>query len=241
MVKQNDLLADLHVHSLNSALGLSTLHEILCGARRSGMRYVGIVDTACTQLLVDTLAGLSSETGVKIIPGVEYTEAISGSGSIDNAYSIMGVHPTEVVSSAIATANNYFECFSNVLGGSAVHGIAHLHKHLPALLAESELAIFYSMMMTFMKDTGKWLEVSPWTTPQEKRALNHILSLAEKESGIKIVFGTGAKYCEDVGRFHDVLELFNTFNIDRKRVINTDETALSQLYDATHRKHSADS
>jgi len=235
MVKQHEILADLHVHTLTSDTGLSTLHEVLCGARRSGMRYVAITDNekSCHQPRIDTLAKINSETGVKVIPGVEYVEALSEPGTRNGAYALMGIHPTAITNSAICTANNYFENWCNVLQASNVRTVAHLHKHLPSLLEESELANFYSLAVSFIRETNMWIEISSWSCPQEKRALNHLLSLLEKEKKIELVFGTGAKYCEDVGRFHDVLELFNTFDIKPKRVININEMALDKLYNST--------
>lgn len=242
MVKQHDILADLHVHTLSSDGGLSTLHEMLCGGRRSGMRYIAVTDIAqtCTQRHINQLSTLSSETGIKVIPGVEYMDVLSVTNSRSAAYMIMGIHPTETICSTICTANSYFEMWLNAVQGSGIRAIAHLHKHLPYLLDETELVAFYSLAISFLRDADIWLEISPCDSQQEKRALSILLSLLEKERGINIVIGSGAKYCEEVGRFHDVLELFNTFDINQKRVVNTNEATLSMLYTNTHPVASSD-
>jgi histidinol phosphatase-like PHP family hydrolase len=196
------------------------------------MRYVLVADTFHEH--VGILRRVESQTQIKVIAGAEHESALYEMPEVPGAVEFASIYATPQTKFIEGSAASFFEAWSKAISESKVKVVTHLHRFLPELLPEGELVSFYSRAVKYIVEQGLWLEVSPWFTDLEKRAANHLLTSIEKKKQVKVLLGTCAEYCEQVGRFHDVLSLFNTFEIDQKRVINTDEVVLAQMYSGCH-------
>lgn len=230
-------LLDLHCHTLSSGHAYSTLEEMIQGAKRNGVKVMGMSDHAPTmpgaphRYFFQNLVVLPSEVdGVTILKGVE-ANIIDFDGNIDMDehdlknldYVIASFHPPCI---DFGTIEENTSALLKVMENPYVKVIGHPD--------DSRYPLDYEKVVLAAKKNSVALEVNNSSlNPGCFRIGAHenaatFLKLC-KEHSVKIIFGSDAHISFDVGAFHNCLELAEKVDFPKELIINYNSELINDL------------
>lgn len=252
MIKQKDIIADLHIHTIASLHAHSTLYECIQEAAENGMKYIAITDHYYgdgTELYrkneVNRLANLeksvvSTKCGVKVVGGAEFNI----SQNVDKweklkklAWKLVGVHGwfLDRESTTLDELFGYFEDAAN-----RYDVFAHIERELHRIdhckygssLTE-EIKLFLKRLVLLAKEKNIILELNESSLAVDKEGncdrVRYWLSFA-KQQDVLISIGTDSHYCEQVGIFSNAIDVLNEVHYPKEKVINCNEDILRKLF-----------
>lgn len=252
MIRQKDIIADLHIHTLASLHAHSTLHECIQEAAENGMKYIAITDhyygdgtelyrkNEINRLVNLEKCVLTTKYGVKVVGGAEFNI----SQNVDKwerlkkiAWKLVGVHGwfLDRESTTLDVLFGYFEDAANKYDAFAhiereLHRIDHC-KYGSSLT--EEIKFFLRRLVLLAKEKNVILELNESSLAIDKEGtcnrVMYWLSFA-KQQGVLISIGTDSHYCEQVGVFSNAIALLNEVHYPKEKVINCNENILRKLF-----------
>lgn len=252
MIRQKDIIADLHIHTLASLHAHSTLHECIQVAAENGMRYIAITDhyygdgtelyrkNEINRLVNLEKCVLTTKYGVKVVGGAEFNI----SQNVDQwerlkklAWKLVGVHGWFLnrESTTLEALFDYFQDAAN-----RYDAFAHIERELNRIdyckygrsLTE-EIKLFLKRLVLLAKEKNIILELNESSLAVDKEGnsdrIMYWLSFA-KQQGVLISIGTDSHYCEQVGVFSNVINILNEVHYPKEQVINCNENILQKLF-----------
>lgn len=220
------ILVDTHTHTVSSGHAYSTLYENAKVARRKGFEMIAITDHgpsmegASTRLHFSNMRVFPKKiSGVRILKGIE-ANIIEYDGTVDLKevylkkldFVIASLHdiclePADVQKNTSAYIGALKNPLIDALG----------HPGNPRFDIDIEKVVLAA------KEYGKFIEINNHSFKSRKGSYENCKNFALlcKENGVKVVCGSDAHYCENVGRFGNVLELFKEVNMPEELVMNT--------------------
>lgn len=230
-------LLDLHCHTISSGHAYSSLEEMIQGAKRNGVKVLGISDHAPSmpgsthRYFFQNLIVLPDEVdGVILLKGVE-ANIIDFDGNIDMTdkeldhldYAIASFHPPCIDFGTIEENTN---ALLNIMKNPKVKVIGHPD--------DSRYPLDYELVVKAAKQEDVALEVNNSSlNPGSFREGAHgnvetFLKLC-KENKTKVIFGSDSHISFDVGAFHNCLEAAKKVNFPMELVVNYNTELINNL------------
>lgn len=248
MIEKKDIIADLHIHTISSLHGYSTLKECIDCAVDNGMRYIAITDhyyndgTALDRknevnriVYLEKRAG-STRRNVRVIGGAEFniSQDIPEWNKLKNLrWKLIGVHGW-FLDREETTLDELYQYFYEAAGRFTA--FAHIERELHKIehckygnVLTAEVKDFLSKVVMIAKRTDTVLELNESSlVTDEAGAYEKVLfwMTIAKENGNVISIGSDSHYCEEVGRFESAIELLNLVNFPKERILNCNERLL---------------
>lgn len=250
MIREKDILADMHTHTLFSKHAYSTVKENIEVAKEKGLKYLAITDHYYgngdeldkkneinrIQYLGERVNPCDGE--IIIIPSAEFNlnqEVFTFEKLNGLAWKPIGLH-NWFVDTPNLTLDNVFDLFVEVhkKGHNAfVHIERELHKINHGKYSFDELIEGLKRIIDYAKENDIWLEVNESTiVVNDGGATQRLYSWLRyaKENGNKIYLGTDAHYCDEVGVFHNVLYMLNDLEYPKELILNCNLNQLNELF-----------
>ena len=230
-------LLDVHCHTISSGHAYSSLEEMIQGAKRNGVKVIGISDHAPTmpgsthKYFFQNLIVLPKEVdGVIVLKGVE-ANIIDFDGAIDMTdkeldhldYAIASFHPPCIYFGDIEQNTN-----------AVINAMKHPKVKIIGHPDDSRYPLDYERVVKAAKENDVALEVNNSSlNPGSFRVGAHenaatFLKLC-KESGTKVIFGSDSHISFDVGSFDNCLELVKKVDFPMELVINYDKDLINNF------------
>lgn len=230
-------LLDLHCHTISSGHAYSTLEEMIQGAKRNGIKVLGIADHAPSmpgaphKYFFQNLIVLPKEVdGITLLKGVE-ANIIDFDGNIDMSekelkhldYAIASFHPPCIDFGTIEENTN---AILKVMENPYVKVIGHPD--------DSRYPLNYEQVVVAAKKNNVALEVNNSSlNPGSFRVGAHenaerFLKLC-KENKTKIIFGSDAHISFDIGAFHNCLKIAEKIDFPKELIVNYNSELINDL------------
>ncbi len=230
-------LLDLHCHTLSSGHAYSTLEEMIQGAKRNGIKVLGIADHAPSmpgaphKYFFQNLIVLPKEVdGVTVLKGVE-ANIMDYDGNIDMSdkelkhldYAIASFHPPCIDYGSIEQNTN---AVLKVMENPYVKVIGHPD--------DSRYPLDYEQIVLAARDNNVALEVNNSSlNPGSFRVgahenAEHFLKLC-KANQTKVIFGSDAHISFDVGAFHNCLKIAEKVGFPKELIVNYNAELINDL------------
>lgn len=230
-------LLDLHCHTISSGHAYSSLEEMIQGAKRNGVKVLGISDHAPTmpgsthRYFFQNLIVLPDEVdGVILLKGVE-ANIIDFDGNIDMTekelnhldYAIASFHPPCIDFGTIEENTN---AILNIMKNPKVKVIGHPD--------DSRYPLDYELVVKAAKQEDVALEVNNSSlNPGSFREGAHgnvetFLKLC-KENKTKVIFGSDSHISYDIGAFHNCLKAAKKVDFPMELVVNYNPELINNL------------
>lgn len=253
MIKEKDVLADLHTHTTASLHAYSTLKENLDIAKERGLKYIAITDhyfhdgsvvnqkneTARIQYLEKRVN--MYETDIYVFGGAEFNlnHPIAYWEKLKNlSWKLLGLH-SWFVDIPWATLEDIYGYFQSE--ADKHHAFAHIEREIEKLNhgayntddgeLHPEVKRFLCAMCDLAKEKNKFLEVnesSILTNKYCEARMRYWLKYAKQNRNL-ISMGTDTHYCMDVGIFTKVLSLLNEVDYPKELILNCNQNMLEAL------------
>ncbi len=252
MIRQEDIIADLHIHTLASLHAYSTLRECIREAAGNGMKYIAITDhyygdgtelyrkNEINRMVYLEKCAISTKYGVKVVGGAEFniSQNVNKWEKLKKlAWKLVGVHGwfLDRESTTLDALYDYFEEAAN-----RYDVFAHIERELHRVdsckhggrLTE-EIKLFLRRLVLLAKEKNIILELNESSLKDDKEGaydrLLYWLAFA-KEQGVLISVGSDSHYCEQIGIFRNAVDVLNEVYYPREKVINCNENLLQKLF-----------
>ncbi|MDY7033936.1 MAG: PHP domain-containing protein, partial [Thermodesulfobacteriota bacterium] len=241
LVREDEIIADLHVHSIYSDGGHS-IREIADKAMKRGYQYVAVTDHSQSLgiaggMSIDTLTAKISEikdinrqlSGFRILSGTEVD--IRMDGTLD--------YPDEILSKldvVIASIHSGFKRSSHEQTMRIIQAMRNPHVHIIGhltgrLLGEREgYEVNLGDVLKAASETGTALEINAY--PQ-RLDLNDIGCRRAKEFGVKVVINSDAHILSQMDHMELGVSVARRGWLEREDILNT--LNLEAFLQATHK------
>lgn len=253
MIKEKDILADLHTHTIASLHAYSTLKENIDVAKERGLKYIAITDhyfndgtdlnkkneTARFQYMEKRLN--QYEKDIYIFGGAEFNlnhQIAYWHKLKDLSWQLVGLHSL-FVDIPWVTLEDIYNYFAK--SADKHHTFAHIEREIEKLNhgayntengeLHHEVKEFLCAMCDLAKQKNVFLEVnesSIFTNKECEARMRYWLAYA-KQNRNYISMGTDAHYCMDVGIFTKVLTLLNEIDYPKDLILNCNKDMLEAL------------
>lgn len=231
-------LIDLHTHTISSGHAYSTIKENIDCAREKGLKYLGMSDHAPKMpgtahiYHFHNLRAIPKEVdGVNVLKGAE-VNILDFDGSLDLAtddlnsldYAIVSLHAPCIAS---GTKEENTMAVINAMKKPNVKIVGHLDdsrypiNYEEVVKKAKELGILLELNNSSLKPNG--FRVGAWGNDKE------MLSLC-KEYKAKIIFGSDAHICYDVGKFDNCIKLINEIGFPEELIVNYNEEDIKNIF-----------
>ena len=230
-------LLDLHCHTISSGHAYSSLEEMINGAKRNGVKVIGISDHAPSmpgsthKYFFQNLIVVPNEVdGTIVLKGVE-ANIIDFDGKVDMTdkemdhldYAIASFHPPCI---GFGTIEENTNAILEVMKNPKVKVIGHPD--------DSRYPLDYEKVVKAAKKEDVALEVNNSSlNPGSFREGAHgnvetFLKLC-KENGTKVIFGSDSHISFDVGAFHNCLDAVKKVDFPMELVVNYNKDLINNL------------
>lgn len=251
MIKQSDIIADLHMHTIASQHAYSSLSEMINVSKQAGYKYIAITDhlfqnqdpllqkneTARIEYLSSRMI---FEKNIKVIGGVELN---LNQTPIDiekfkkaKCWRPVGLHSWFVDFDTI-TLDDLYELFLEKTENNICTAFAHLEREWYRINPKyenltPETKKMFEKIVKLAKEKNIYLEVNETSflfnehNPTEQ--LYYWLGIA-KEMNCPIYLGSDAHFYNEIGHFDNCLKALNYFNYPKDLILNLDENKLETI------------
>ena len=230
-----NIIADLHIHTIKSYTGNSTLKEIVGAAGQENISCIAVTDygpkaNSSKRELFRYISYLPERvSNINIIRGIEAEVMDLHSGNIDitnsdsenfdwiiGAYHGISEYDKQILSNSILT-NMYLNMAVNPI----LNTISHLERE--------DCGFDISKVLLAMKENGKVVEISAANfckkPEQIKKRLMTIIKTCKDEK-IPVCIVSNSHYYSEVGKFQDIKEYLESIQFPSDLVINSDKDML---------------
>ena len=254
MIEKKDILADLHIHTIGSVHGFSTLNECISSSVRNGMKYIAITDHYYedgTEINkkneISRLVHLEHEASqtmydVRVIGGAEFNigQDVADWSKLEKLkWKLIGIHgwflhrgsvDFDTVMQYYKSAAEKYKAFSHIERG--LHKIGTTHPESPL---SNDIAEFLRSVVFLAKEKNVILEVNESSLRLKKSGdyerMCYWIEIAKKNENI-ISLGSDSHYCENIGRFDCAIEFLNHFGFPKDRILNCNKDMLEDKFSA---------
>lgn len=252
MIKNTDILADLHTHTIFSKHAYSTVKENIEEAKKQNLKYIAITDhyyhdgieieqkneTCRIQYLEKSVN--SYEKNIRVVGSAEFNlhQDIHSWDKLQKLnWRPIGLHTwfMDIPNSNLEDIFRAFKIASDK-HNAFVHIERELHKVDGGKYGDkltTDVKLFLEAICHLAKEKDIFLEVneSSLITNDGGAAvrLKYWLNFA-KDNGNKIYLGSDAHYCLEVGKFDTALKLLNEINYPKELILNCNEELLNELF-----------
>ena len=258
MLNKEDILADLHTHTIFSGHAYSTLKEHIDELCSMGSyEFIGVTDHYFDDLVPlhkkNTSARLNYckdrfnrfDIGIKVINGAEfnighYPQELYYVSNLD--WKIIGLHNWMYSLDRKSLKQVEEEIlFSLSLNMIKFNGLAHIERELHklengkySLGISSEIEKFFDNIINFCKVNEIAMEVNESSIVfNEGSSVDRLKCWVKKakENGNYIYLGTDAHSSYEVGKFDNCIKLLNDIDYPKSLILNCDRERLKELSD----------
>lgn len=228
-----NIIADMSVHTVSDAAGLSTVKENAEIAKMRGMRCIAITDHATgimgapAQRHYDVIRkyGPKNIDGVDILYGIEMhmmglkeldldkdAEKI-----IDTDWTLVGYHPNFISRNIQTDATTLTRAYCQLLDSPYLMVLSHPDRF--------GCVFDYEKVASEFRERGRLIELNNASLVygnEDVRKSSYALMSACKKNGAPIVVSSGAHYCGEVGDFALSVELLESLNFPQDLILNVD-------------------
>ncbi|MDK2895949.1 MAG: putative hydrolase [Candidatus Atribacteria bacterium] len=231
----NQVVGDLHIHTLASGHAYSTVWEIAQVAKKEKMEIIGISDHgpsmpgAPQAMYFEARGHFPREIeGIKMFMGAE-VDIVDKEGKLDLPdrvlkkldYAIVSFHPQVFLGLSLEENT---EILLRVLDHPWVEIVAHL--------GNPKYPIDYQAVVKKAVACGKLIEInnSSFSISRRGSAENcQQIALAMKAEGGKLMVTSDAHYCGEVGNYEDALDMLREIQFPEERIINLSREKLEDF------------
>lgn len=220
------LAADLHIHTIASGHGFSTIQEMAQTAAEKGLKMLGFTEHGPTlpggphiYFFYNLRIVPTQMYGVEILRGVE-ANIVDKEGNLDLPTEILdhldliwaGFH---LYQSPPWGKEQNTRALIKALQNPYVDGIVHP--------GNPEFPIDAKAVVQAVRETGKVLEINNSSTLSRKGSHENCLEIAclAKEMGAKVMVNSDAHISYDIGRCDRVLSLVQEAGLQEEDILNT--------------------
>lgn len=250
MIRPEDIIVDMHTHTLFSKHAYSSVLENMEIARQRGLKYVAITDHYFAngddlekknevnriKYLEQRVNGFDNAP-VKVIGSAEFNlgqEVYTPEKLGSLKWKPIGLHNWFVDTANLSLDDVYGLFVESAEKGytSFVHIERELHKVAQGKAPLDEQIKMLKAIVDYAFKKNIWLEVneSSISTNEDKtieRLFNWLSYAKEKECIIYL--GTDAHFCMEVGKFTNVLGLLNEIDYPKELILNCNEYEVQRL------------
>lgn len=225
-MEKEEILIDMHNHTLSSGHAYSTIQEIAQEASNRGMKYIGITDHGPS---LKGTAGLGHISNLKVVPETIYgvgilkgVEAnILENGDLDvpdwalkNLDIVLaGLHEGPVTPRSIQENT---DAVLKVMDNKYVDIVVHLGN--PRFPIDNERVVLKA------KEANKLIEINNSSLHTSRSGSEHNcleIALLCKKHNVPMIFDSDSHIAFDVGRFDKIFELLMGVDIPEELIINS--------------------
>lgn len=253
MITQNDIIADLHTHTIFSKHAYSTIQENIAAAQKMNLKYLAITDhiyndgteneikNEATRLkyLEKEINSNFEEHKLYVIGGAEFNIA----QKLDQweklkklTWRPIGLHGFNLDIKTLSLkelvmeferAAEYHNAFAHI--ERELHKIEH-YRHGDNL--DSEVKAFFDSMVEIARYKNILLEVNESSIRNRESGniekIRYWLKIA-KGNKCRIYLGTDAHYSSRAGKFPLAIELLNNIEYPKKLILNCNENQIKEI------------
>lgn len=252
MIESKDILADLHVHTVNSMHAYSTITECIDAAREKGLEYLGITDHFYGEERIReenelvAMRYMRNEiqkyyNDITLVNGGEFNVAVDLSDMRDSAkerlseinWKLLGIHSWFYKPSKhdYRTTIEHFIETAEQLKPSA---FAHIEREM-SCYSIHEIKEIICLIVGYAIKNDIILEINESSLsrePDSPTAPVEIMKLwvpYALEHNAYFSLGSDSHYHKAIGNFDKCLEFVNSVGVPRNKIINCDRAALKAL------------
>lgn len=249
MINRQDIVADMHVHTVFSRHAYSTLEENLVYAQKAGMKYIAITDhyfhdgTEMAKIhdlyRIKLMEGnVNNFSEVKVIGSAEFN--IYQDYEYREALNMLKWRPIGLHRSFIPTIKQmtYDDLYEGFVQASEWNtGFNHIERELDELCygkfdeLTAEAKAFLEKVVMLAKEKNILLEINEHSLEPRRKyypIVQFWMGIAA-ENGNRFCLGTDSHFCREVGQFDKCIDLLNQFGIEKNRVLNCCEDEVRAL------------
>lgn len=251
MIKREDIIADLHTHTIFSLHAYSTVEENMNYAIKRGMKYLAITDHYLhhgddisknnehyrIKFLENNVNGCCSE--IKVIRSAEFN--FLQDYGYRSTLSFLKWRPIGLHSSFAPQLSemNFDQLYDSFVEASDWYtAFNHIERELDELSPgrfkgdmPEEAKSFLEKVVLLAKEKNIFLEINEHSMEKDRpysKIIDYWMNIAA-QNGNRFYLGTDSHFCRNVGLFEKSIELANRFGIGKERILNCNEDELSAL------------
>lgn len=249
MIRKEDIIADLHTHTIFSGHAYSTVKENIDVARENGIKYLAITDhynNDGTDLdKKNEIARIAyveevnlAEDDITVIGGAEFNigQEVNYNSKLSKIrWRPIGLHNWYVDTKNLTLDELYMHFYRAIKNNH--NAFAHIERELHKIdggkhkEVDSEVSMFLKMMVDIAKEKDILLELNESSLiADECNGVNRVLFWLRyaKENGNLIYLGTDAHYCKKVGIFTNAIDILNMVGYPKELILNCNEELLKE-------------
>lgn len=245
MINKNDIVADMHTHTVASLHAYSTVDENIRYGQERGMKYIGITDHYFHSS--DDVNRKNEVSRIKYLePNVNKTldnvRVISSAefNLLQNTdyrrkllmlkWRPIGVHKSFIPNIKSLTYDDLYEAFAEAAEWN--NAFNHIERELDELCygkfidgLSAGAKQFLEKIVLLAKKKNIFLEINEHSLESDRGyydIVRYWMDIAA-QNGNRFCLGTDAHFCREVGSFTKTIKLLNDYSIDSSRVLNCNE------------------
>lgn len=248
MINRNDIISDMHIHTIFSKHAYSTLKENLCEAQNNNMKYIAItdhfyqngdfIDKKNEIIRMSHASEFKNRDEIKIISGGEFNlnQLLDKDVNVRKIYKNVkwrpiGLHTWFLAPEKVNIEDipEYFEkavTSKDIINPTA---FCHIERELYKCKGSENNKKVKNALYEIVDIAIQYkllLEVNELSIiNNEVGGISRMkiwLNRA-KEKNAMIYLGSDAHFCEQVGNFKNAINLINEIGISKENILNTDE------------------
>lgn len=251
LIRPCDIIADMHTHTIFSGHAFSTLKENLEAASNAGMKFIAVTDhyykngteldqkNEFNRIRYVQQRVNPNKFGIQVVGSVECNleqtirpdlECRLKDGTIK--YRPIGFH-SWFVPREERTVEEIITDFKRAHEETNFNVFVHIERELDKICHGAygkamtpDLEHFFNELIDYAKKNNILLEVNESSLAQDncgnRERMKYWVEMAKK-NGNEIVLGTDAHYCDEVGRFDNVIAFLNEIGYPKSLIINCNE------------------
>lgn len=250
MLRKEDIIADMHMHTIVSKHAYSTIKENMDVARERGMKYIGITEhyyndgtdiekknEVVRTVYANRINRLADD--VKIISSFEFN--INQPWYDEEKMDVLKWRPIGLhswfVDFETLTLDELYALFVKAHVEHRINVFVHIEREIHKLnhgkhdTLDEDVKDFYKKMVRYAKENNIILEVNESSIITNEghsvARMVYWLTLA-KELGVKLSLGSDAHYCNEVADFRNCITMLNKIGYPKELIINCNEDMILQ-------------
>lgn len=248
MISKEDIIVDMHTHTMASLHAYSTIEENMTYAEKVGLKYIAVTDHYFHNgddvakkheiLRIKYMENnINSYADVKIIGSAEFNilQDCEYRRKLEKLkWRPIGLHQSFVPGIHEMTYDDLYKGFEEASEWN--NAFNHIERELDELCygkfkdgLTAEAKDFLEKVVILAKNKNILLEINERSLGSHSKGypdiLRYWLNIAV-QNGNRFYLGTDAHFCREVGHFEKCLEVLKEFGIEKDRVLNCNEDEL---------------
>lgn len=250
MIKRNEILADLHMHTVASLHAYSTISEMIKASKDAGLKYIAITDHLFQNedyLLrknetarIEYLSSRMRYEDIKVIGGVELNlnQHVIDINNFKRAqcWRPVGLHSWFLDFDTL-TLEDIYSMFEEKTEDNVCTSFAHIERDWYKISPEYDNLVpankrMLERLVLLAKNKNIPLELNEtsfvFNFHNPTKQIYYWLGIA-KELEVPLYLGSDSHFYSEVGHFENSLKALNEIGYPKDLIINLDENKLEQL------------